>query len=781
MLFPIVGGGPGDHFGAAIPFACRFNDDDSAYLARTPSASNRDTWSFSTWVKLGNIPTNDNHIFSAGADGSNFAALRFISGGRLQYRQRDAGSTTDDLITTQVFRDPSTWYHVLLAVDTTDGTEANRIRIYTNGNEITVWDGANYLAQNVDTDINSATTHRIDAGAIATSFLDGYLAETISVDGQALGPDDFGFVHPITGQWVPKTYIGSFETNGFRLDYANASDLGNDVSGNNNDWTSSGLATNDQVPDTPTNNYCVLNSVAIGSSGVLANGNLDLSTTTNPSDSVGATIGLPSSGKWYWEATVNRNASSWNQGFGIVGPDFEFTEIANLQDFAGEKVTWNWNSGAANAMEDDAGSITNTLTIPADTDVLQIAYDADAGDFWFGRNNTWNNSGNPSTGTTPTATGVPGGLIPTGQSVMTTGTIAGLNFDFGQHGFTYTPPTGFKALTARSLPDPVILRGDDCFAANARSGTGASGSVSGLRFQPDLVWNKSRDEGSGSYTGDHKLWDAVRGVTKSLESNRADNEATQGTGLTAFNTDGFDFGALDQINFNGDLFIDWCWKQGALPGFDIVAYVGDAVAGRTVAHSLGVPPEMMIVKNLDSGSPRDWAVYHSAMTSAPETDYMKLNLSDVASDSVERWNDTAPTSSDFSVGISGPTNENTKNHVAYLWAGVEGFSKFGGYTGNANADGPFVWCGFRPAFVLVKRASGSAGTWLIFDSTIEPNNEGTRLLQPDLTSAEATNNPRDLLSNGFKIRATNNNFNASGESYIFAAFAEAPFKYARAR
>jgi hypothetical protein len=330
--------------------------------------------------------------------------------------------------------------------------------------------------------------------------------------------------------------------------------------------------------------------------------------------------------------------------------------------------------------------------------------------------------------------------------------------------------------------DPTILRGDDYFAAKTRSGTGANGSVTGLRFQPDLVWNKSRDEGTGSYTGDHKIWDAVRGVTKSLESNTQDNEATEGTGLTAFNSDGFDFGALNQINFSGDLFIDWCWKEGALPGFDIVAYSGTGSA-HAENHNLGVVPAMMLVKARNPSSAENWRVYHKDMDASPATVKMQLNDSNAATASSGMWNDTAPTSTQFTVGTDSSVNENTRNHIAYLFADVPGFSKFGGYAGNNNADGPFVWCGFRPALVIVKRATGGTGNWFMLDATRSAGNETDDHLLANSNSAEIVDgtNGIGIFANGFKLRNSSNGMNTSSSTYVFAAFAEAPFKYARAR
>jgi hypothetical protein len=404
-------------------------------------------------------------------------------------------------------------------------------------------------------------------------------------------------------------------------------------------------------------------------------------------------------------------------------------------------------------------------------DRIAVALDMDGGTIEFYKNGAGQGS-----------ISLPGSLIvaaPASNARAGSGTVT-LAYNFGAAAFVDTPPAGFKALNTRNLPDPAILTPEKYFKANARQGTGASASVSGLKFAPDLVWTKSRDEGSGSYTGDHKLWDKVRGATKSLESNTTDNEATEATGLTAFNSDGFDFGALNQINFSGDAFIDWLWKEGALSGFDIVTYTGTGSA-QAINHSLGVVPDLIIVKALNPTTGQSWRVYHSENTAAPETDYLALDTSAATADLNTIWNDVAPSSTQFTVGTSVSVNENTKNYIAYLFAEVPGFSKFGAYTGNGNVDGPFVWCGFKPAFVLVKRAVGGVAQWSVHDNQRDLDNPATEQAWPNLNNAPTTGQNIDFLANGFKCRSNGSETNTSGSSYIFAAFAEAPFKYARAR
>jgi len=229
--------------------------------------------------------------------------------------------------------------------------------------------------------------------------------------------------------------------------------------------------------------------------------------------------------------------------------------------------------------------------------------------------------------------------------------------------------------------------------------------------------------------------------------------------------------------------VGWQWIEGATPGFDVVSFTGNATA-RTISHSVGVAPEFIVVKNLADTD--NWAVYHASNTAAPATDYLILNTTAATADDATIWNDTAPTSSVFSVGTSSLTNGNTEAMIAYLWAGVESFSKFGSYTGNGSTNGPFVWTGLKPSMVMVKRTN-AAGGWPMWDNARSTYNVNNYLIEADATNAgggaewTAAWTYIDFLSNGFKIRGNDTETNGSGSTYVFAAFAESPFKTATAR
>lgn len=350
---------------------------------------------------------------------------------------------------------------------------------------------------------------------------------------------------------------------------------------------------------------------------------------------------------------------------------------------------------------------------------------------------------------------------------------SGVSANFGQRPFAYPAPEGFKALNTQNLPAPAIAKPANYVNPVLYTGNGSTQTVSGVGFQPDLVWLKSR-----SNALDHKLTDAIRGTTKGLESNTADAESTDTNGLTAFTSNGFSLGSDATYNTNAATYVAWNWKTGVTPGFDILSYTGDGNSGRTVSHGLGVAPALVIVKNRDDNS-TDWAVWHQALANS---EGLNLNTQAGKFTATTYWNSTTPGSSVLTLGNSALVNGSTKSYVAYLWAEVPGFSKFGSYTGNGSSDGPFIWCGFAPTFVLARRTD-AINNWSLYDSARSSYNQIDAFLYGNLSNAESSTSASavDFLSNGFKARGNGSNLNDPGGSYIFAAFAEHPFKTARAR
>ena len=313
------------------------------------------------------------------------------------------------------------------------------------------------------------------------------------------------------------------------------------------------------------------------------------------------------------------------------------------------------------------------------------------------------------------------------------------------------------------------------------TGNGTTQSITGVNFQPDFVWVKSRN-----FAEDHQLTDSVRGATKVLQSNLNNLESTMTGGLTSFNVDGFSVGNQSDFNYNNDALISWNWKGGGsassntdgtitssvsantTSGFSALTYSANNTAGATVGHGLGSVPEMIIVKE-KSGSINDWTVYHVTQGNSTRGVLNETN----AWGSNAAWNNTTPTSSVFTIGSGSVVNRSGSTYAAYCFAGVKGFSKFGSYTGNGSTDGTFIYTGFKPAFYMYKRTDSTAN-WTIFDNKRNTFNEMGLQLHPNLDSVESFSSRGDFLSNGFKVRSTAGSTNASGGNYIYMAFAENP-------
>ena len=317
------------------------------------------------------------------------------------------------------------------------------------------------------------------------------------------------------------------------------------------------------------------------------------------------------------------------------------------------------------------------------------------------------------------------------------------------------------------------------------SGNSSTRSLTGVGFEPSFVWIKERTS-----TSDHMLFDQVRGVENYISSNLANAEQTSASMLTAFDSDGFSLGSGNDVNDSGQTYVSWNWKGNGVgssngdgsitttytsanttSGVSIITYSGNSTSGATIGHGLGVAPEVVIVKVLNTNS-YDWAVYHSALGN---TKNMRLNLQDPEATSTAFWNDTTPTSSVVTLGNQTTVN-GAYNYVAYCFAPVTGFSSFGKYNGTGSTDGAFVYTGFRPGWVIAKRYDSGSEDWNMWDSKrIGYNVSGNDKLYANLTSAESTgSNEINILSNGFQWRTTNGGLNASGGSYIYMAFAEFP-------
>ena len=306
-----------------------------------------------------------------------------------------------------------------------------------------------------------------------------------------------------------------------------------------------------------------------------------------------------------------------------------------------------------------------------------------------------------------------------------------------------------------------IDKPSDYFNTVLYTGNGGTQSITGVGFAPNLVWGKSR-----SITEGNAVTDTVRGVRKNLLTNSSAAEEDIAS-ITAFGSDGFTLGNNAHLNANNSSMVAWNWKKTADAGFDIVSYTGNG-SGRTISHSLSAVPNFMILKNRDANG-RNWPVYFG-----DQTKYMYLSSTDAqANAGTIIWNNTAPTSSVFSVGNDNGVNQNGEKYIAYLFAEKQGYSKFGSYVGNGNVDGTFIWTGQKSAFIMIKATSGTEN-WRIYDNRRNGFNVDNEQLFANTAAAEASDADLDILSNGFKCRRNSGGFNNSGTTYIFMAFAKQP-------
>jgi hypothetical protein len=755
----------------------RFRSSSSAYLNRTPaSASNRQIFTYSVWLKRGSLGSRmailDAYASSAGH------VLEFQTDDTLDFYAW-GGASALELKTTQVFRDPSAWYHIILAVDTTQATASNRIKMYVNGIQVTAFGTATYPSQNASLYIDNNILHDIGRRGDNQFYYDGYIAEINFIDGQQLTTSSFGENNATTGVWQPKRYTGTYGTNGFYLPFTDVATtsgsnagLGKDFSGNGNYWTTNNISvtsgsTYDSMSDVPTltsataANYCTWNPLDTDTDITLSAGNLNASQTAN-NGICKATIGV-SSGKWYWEVTP----TSASVMVGIAQ-----TTTPSSSDYVGSATTSYGYFSSTGVKYNNSSAVSYGATYTTG-DVIGVALDMDAGTVVFYKNNT-------SQGTAFSS--LSGTFTPAIGNNQTNTCVA----NFGQRAFTYTPPTGFVALNTYNLPDSTIVAGNKVMDATTYTGNGSTRTITNSgAIKPDFVWLKSRV----SSTWNHQLYDSLRAPLNSLSSNTSDSTYTYTDTLTAFNSNGFSLGTdatwNGPVNKNGDTYVAWQWQAGqgttssntsgsitstvsvnASAGFSVVTFTTDGTT-KTVGHGLGVAPKLIIVKCRNNV--RDWYVYTSAVDGT--WDFASLNTTAAFSNSSY----SAPTSSVFTI-----SDNNGYTQVAYCWAEIAGFSQFGSYTGNGSTDGPFIYCGFRPKYLLIKGTA--AGTdWFIIDTTRATYNVASPTLLAESSGAEFDGSYLDILSNGFKLKSTSIYINSSGGTFVYAAFAENPFKNALAR
>ncbi len=566
-----------------------------------------------------------------------------------------------------------------------------------------------------------------------------------------------------------------------------------DTSGNSNNWTPNALNNTDVVPDSPVSggNFATLNPLYqdADSTPTYSEGNLRMDATSSSWFNAISTF-KQLSGKWYSEFYISNVGTG---AFVSIG-----TEKSSSAYLGSDSNAYGYHSSSGNIYNNSsATAYGNTFTTG---DIIGVALDLDAGDVYFYKNGTIQNSG------TAAATGLTGewfvGCSASGTSGETranfgqdssfagTKTPQGNTDDNGVGDFYYAPPSGYLALTTGNLPAATITAPDEYFNTVLWAGNGSSQSITGVNFQPSWLWVKNRSGGQNNY-----LQDSVRGATNYLVSNNtgAENQYSGlgSSAITSFDSDGFSLGtdAFGMANTSGQTYVAWNWLAGngtvsntdgsitstvsanTDAGFSIVNYAADGTTTSTVGHGLSSAPEIVIHKNRDGVS--SWLVNTTAVDGS--NDYLFLNTTAAKAN----WSAASPTSSVFTSWNAPNGNE----VIAFCFHSVESYSKIGTYTGNGSTDGTYVHLGFRPSWIMVKRTN-STGNWQILDNKRDPENaDPHNYLYANLSNAEASSATADyeFLSNGYKLRDTGTDRNASGSTYIFIAFAEAPFSKANAR
>jgi hypothetical protein len=589
-----------------------------------------------------------------------------------------------------------------------------------------------------------------------------------------------------TGTFTPPTTVFTDDANTTLLihsDYDEDNSLGADNSPNNNHWTPNNLAATDQMLDSPTNNFCTLNPLNKNADVTLSEGNLKLATTLS-NRGVSSTYTRDSS-KFYFE--VVRTNAGGVPSFGVASPSWNLTYVGVA---AGGGTGLHSNG----IIYKDGAQVQTGLTSVVNGDIVGVACDFDADSVSFYINNT-------QVGTT--VTGVTGEYTPAISGQASTNLVANFGQDSSFAGnktaqgnadgngigdFYYTPPTGYLALCTQNLPEPTVVPSEHFNTVTYTGNSTDDRSVTGVGFQPGFSWFKVRN-----HTYNHVLVDAVRGVTNLLESNTTDAEENNTNIVQAFEADGFELGTNSRVNNSSYNYVAWNWKANGAgvsntngtitstvsanvdAGFSIVSYSGNSTVGATVGHGLNIAPDIVFTKATNATSA--WNV------NAPDAlgDGYYLFLHDIVASAF--FNATWTTNStNLVLANGGGHNQTGRDYIAYAFHSVEGYSKVGSYTGNGSTDGTFVHCGFRPAYVMIK-GTDTTYSWDTFDNKRDPINDVDGYLAADSSDAENHNAvySKDFLSNGFKLRTAHATENGSGNTYIYIAFAEHPFKHSNAR
>ena len=577
-----------------------------------------------------------------------------------------------------------------------------------------------------------------------------------------------------------------------RYSAAYVDSVGDDTSGQGNNFVPNNFESTDVLTDAPTNNYPTLNPLDMGATStshlVFSNGNLQVKAASGVWAATRATFAV-SSGKWYWEVKI-LSAASLRPFIGVIQSDVRLasnqTEQSNELGVAATSIAYWIGNPIIRGGANTSGSSTNVPSCTTN-DIVGVALDMDNKKVYFSKNGTFFASQDPANNS---------GEIVAFSTSMQNATIAPAvqaynNSDegainFGQQAFSYTPPTGYRKLNSNNLPvntTPTILKPEQHFTTVTWTGDGTNNRTIPVTFRPDFVWLKAR-----GVTYDHRLWNTLT-PTHYMFSNNTSVETTT-YGAFNVNDDGIRVWASVNNNNSSQDYVAWCWKAGGAAvtnndgsiasqvsanqeaGFSILTYTATNNVSETIGHGLGAKPAMIIVKSR-SVSGQDWVIYNKNLDGGnqPATHILKFTTAAEA-DVNDVWQDTEPTSSVFTVGTEAMVNHTAGDtYLAYCWAEIPGYSKMGSYTGNGNANGSYVHLGFKPALVIFKNTSSNEA-WSMFDNKRDPDNPVEKFLRPSATNGDTSgSNDIDFLSNGIKVR-TSNNPNTSGATYIYMAFAD---------
>ena len=806
-LFDTIRAGSSGASEYEVERSLRFNSADSAHLSRTLSSEgNKRLWTWSGWLKLGKPPDSQRFIFSQRTSSSNQCNIQYSGDGRFRF---ESGGGKGNAFTQGFFRDPSAWYHLIVTLDSDNSTADDRIIIYVNGERQGL--DISPTISTGDHGINNNNEQVLGREADTNSLeYDGYMAEIHFIDGARKAPSDFAETDTLTGEYKPIKYEGTYGSQGWYYNFSDnsnntASTLGKDYSGNGHNTTpgnisvSSGIG-NDSVTDSPTNNFCTYNPLNQTNSVSLTEGNLKFSQSSND-QAVTGTMAI-TSGKWYYEFL---KVSGDNPEVGIIAtdstnPDTNGGRVAftgqSSGDVTGLKIALITNNGQQRNGIDygDSGAITLTGgSAQTGAGYIGIAIDMDNSKIWYtDLSGNFFNSGDPANGTNAaydfSSTQAANGAVPVVYFATNSGDTGSVNF--GQQPFNHTQPSGFNSLCTQNLADPTIKLSNKYFETLLYTGNGGTQTITGLSFSPDFVWIRERNSPNA-----HKLYNTISGVHEVLETSGTEAEGTDTNGLTAFNSDGFSVGSSISNNGSGDSYVSWNWDAGdstvtnnngtissqvranTTAGFSIATWTSDGQGSPTsFGHGLGVKPDFLIIKS--RGGDGNWQCWFSTFTNATNN-FVSLNLATrVQTAGAAMWGTIDSSVINFRHSAN---SSNGEAMIGYFFSNVEGFSKAGKYGGNGNSDGVYVHLGFRPAFLMIKTGEQD-GDWIMIDNKRDVDNPTQHRLDADLIDTETSNDVyHDFLANGFKLRTGSASRNPSNQEMFYLAFAENPFKYARAR